>query len=65
MLAQFQLYPPVLSRQHVISAALLCLDPAVDGAVRGHVMKGRGTLTFLMRLPSHTLCILLCQSASA
>lgn len=43
--------PPVLTRQHVISAALLCLDPAVDGAVRGHVMKGRGPLRYLMQLP--------------
>lgn len=33
-------------RQHVISSALLCLDPAVDGAVRGHVMKGRCPLRF-------------------
>lgn len=52
--------PPVLTRQHVISAALLCLDPAVDGAVRGHVIKGRGPLRYLIQLPPHILCILLC-----
>lgn len=52
--------PPVLTRQHVISAALLCLGPAVDGAVHGHAMKGRGPLRYLMQLPSHILCILLC-----
>lgn len=53
------------ARQHVISAALLCLEPAVNGAVHAHVMKGRSPERYLMQLPSHILYSPPCQSISA
>lgn len=33
------------------------VDPAVDAAVHGHVMKGRSPERYLMQLPSHILYV--------